>query len=111
MRAVDEQEAEWRPPMRRDANRIADHRDDNVFQTGFAHRLLEEGEGIDASGRRIDRRRVVVFPPGLHLFRSMVVVDREEHRPALARGGAEVYRGLPAVRSDLEQRSVSERSG
>ena len=53
----------------------------------------------------IDDLAVVVLPAVLVLLGAAVVVNGEQHRLALARRLAEVDRGLPAVRADLDERS------
>ena len=103
--AVDEQEAERRPPRARDRDRVADDRDHDVLEAGRVDRAPEERQRVHAPGLGIDDLGIVMVPTRLVLLRAAVVVDGEAHRLRLAGRRAEVHRRLPAVRADFEQRT------
>ena len=92
------------PQCRASVGESADDGDDDVLESRVLDRPPEERQGVHAPGPRVDDLRVVVLPAGLVLLGSVVVVDGEQHGAGGARGRAEVDRGLPAVRADLQQR-------
>jgi hypothetical protein len=103
MPPVDEQQAEGCRPVAGHGGGGADDRDDHVFQPGIVKRAPKEGEGVHATGARVDDFGVVVLPPGLVLLGSVVVVNAEQHGAGRPRRRAQVDRRLPAVRADLEE--------
>ena len=96
--------------MARHGGGVADDRDDGFLECGVLDRPSQERQGVHAPGSRVDDLGIVVLPAGLVLRRAVVVVDREQHRVGLLRGGAEVDRRLAAVGADLEQRTDARRS-
>ena len=71
----------------------------------------EGRQRVHAARSGVDQGRVVVLPAGLVLLGAAVVVDGEQHRPALAGGGAEVDRRLAAPAADLDERPAGTAGG
>jgi len=104
MAAVDEEQRDGRAPVSGNGGRLTDHRDHAVLQAGQGERAPEDGQGVHQAELRVHQRRVVVLPACLVLLGAAVMVQREHDAVSLARGGAEVDRGLAAVGADLEDR-------
>ena len=85
--------------------RPADDGDHLVLEAGGRDGAAEDGQRVHQPELGVDQRRVVVLPAGLVLLRAAVVVDGEDRAAGLARGRAEVDRGLAAVGADLQHRA------
>ena len=99
--AVDEQQLQRRAPPAGHYGRFAHHRHDVVVQAGVVERAPQGRQGVETSGGFVDQRRVVVLPPGLVLFGTMVVIDGVENTVPGQRRRAQQHRRLAAVRPDL----------
>lgn len=88
----------------RDRDRRADDTYHDVFEIGREDRAPEERQRVHTPRLRVDDLGIVVLPSLLILLGAAVMIDGEQHRPRIARRGAEVDRRLPAIGTDLEQR-------
>ena len=108
--AVDEQEAEQGAPDPRDRRGETDDADHDVFEPGGLDRPPEERQRVHPARLRIDNLAIVMLPAGLVLLRTAMMVDGEQNRARVSRRGTQVHGRLPAIGTDLQQRTDAARA-
>src|SRR5690348_12652605 len=79
-----------------------------VVQLGGIERATKCRQCVEQTGDVIHHGRVVIFPPGLVLLGTVVVVDRIEHTAGLLRCRTQQKGGFAAIRADLDADSAAE---
>ena len=101
--AVNETERERAVPARGERGGVADDAHHRAFEPGRGDGAAPLRQGVDAADRGVDEVGLVVVPPGLVLLRTAVVVDRQHESTGGLGRRTEIYRRLPAPRTDLDE--------